>query len=173
MTSVFEEADDAFSQRIVVGVANGSDREIDLGLGQALGILDRQVLRSAVRVVNQSLVGMSSSQRVPPDQQQQQIDGQGRSNTTNLISSSSSAAYIPSSSFISTPAVSQQQQFRQQDQQQGQQMPLNEVALKTVAASAIRNAGSTSETLVEPPKKVRSSSRYFASPELIISFKAY
>ena len=119
--------------------------------------------------------GMPSSQRVPPDQQQQQqqIDGQGRSNTTNLISSSSSAAYIPSSSFISTPAVSQQQQFRQQDQQQGQQMPLNEVALKTVAASAIRNAGSTSETLVEPPKKVRSSSRYFASPELIISFKAY
>ena len=117
--------------------------------------------------------GMSSSQRVPPDQQQQPIDGQGRSNATNLSSSSSSAAYIAPSSFISTPAVSQQQQFRQQDQQQGQQMPLHEVALKTVAASAIRNVGSISETLTEPPKKVRPSSRYFASPELIISFKAY
>ena len=48
--------DDAFGQRIVVGVADGSDRKIDLGLGQALGTLDRQVLRSAIREVDQSLV---------------------------------------------------------------------------------------------------------------------
>ena len=34
-------------------IADGSDRKIDLGLGQALGILDRQVLRSAVRMVDQ------------------------------------------------------------------------------------------------------------------------
>ena len=34
-------------------IADGSDGEIDLGLGQALGILDRQVLRSAARMVDQ------------------------------------------------------------------------------------------------------------------------
>ena len=36
----------------ITGVADGSDRKIDLGLSQALGILNRQVLRAAVRVVN-------------------------------------------------------------------------------------------------------------------------
>ena len=40
----FEQADDTFGQGIVIGIADGSDREIDLGFGQALGILDRQVL---------------------------------------------------------------------------------------------------------------------------------
>jgi len=48
--------DDAFGQRIVAGVADGSDRDFDLGLGQALGMLDPQVLRSAVRVVDQAFV---------------------------------------------------------------------------------------------------------------------
>jgi hypothetical protein len=42
----FEQANDALGQRIVVGVANGSNREIDLGLSQPLGIRDGQVLRS-------------------------------------------------------------------------------------------------------------------------------
>ena len=56
ITSVFEHADDAFGQCSVIGIANGSDREIDLGLSQALGILDGQVLRSAIRMVNQILV---------------------------------------------------------------------------------------------------------------------
>ena len=40
----FEKADDALGQRIVVCVADGSDRKIDLRFGQAFGILDRQVL---------------------------------------------------------------------------------------------------------------------------------
>jgi hypothetical protein len=39
-----------------IGIANGSNREIDLGCSQPLGILYRQVLRSAVRVMNQILV---------------------------------------------------------------------------------------------------------------------
>ena len=52
----FEEANDAFGQRIIIGITNGSDREIDLGFSQPLGIFYRQVLRSAVRVVNQIFV---------------------------------------------------------------------------------------------------------------------
>jgi hypothetical protein len=48
--------DDALSQSVVVGVADGSDREIDICLGQAFGMLDRQVLRSAVRVVDKVYV---------------------------------------------------------------------------------------------------------------------
>jgi|GEM_PF-1383730 len=35
--------DDALGQRFALGVADGSGREIDSGLGQAFGILDRQV----------------------------------------------------------------------------------------------------------------------------------
>ena len=34
----FEEANDALGQCIIVGVANGSNREIDLGFSQPLGI---------------------------------------------------------------------------------------------------------------------------------------
>lgn len=52
----FEEANDALGQCIIVGVAHGSDREIDVSFSQPLGILYRQVLRSAVRVVNQVFV---------------------------------------------------------------------------------------------------------------------
>ena len=39
-----EEADDAFSQGVVIGVTDRSDWRVDLGLGQARSILDRQIL---------------------------------------------------------------------------------------------------------------------------------
>jgi len=37
----FEQAVDAFGEGVVIGVANGSDREINLCLGQPLGVIDR------------------------------------------------------------------------------------------------------------------------------------
>ena len=40
----FEQANHAFGQGVVIGVTDCADREIDLGLGQALGAFDRQVL---------------------------------------------------------------------------------------------------------------------------------
>ena len=43
-------------QCIIVGIANGSNREVDLGFSQPLGLLYRQVLRSAVRIMSQILV---------------------------------------------------------------------------------------------------------------------
>jgi hypothetical protein len=47
--------DDALGQSIFAGVSDGSDRDIYLNFGKTLGIIDRQTLRSAARVVNQSL----------------------------------------------------------------------------------------------------------------------
>ena len=44
----FEQANHAFGKGVVIGVSDGSDREVDLGVGQAFGILDGKVLRSAV-----------------------------------------------------------------------------------------------------------------------------
>jgi hypothetical protein len=38
-----------------VGVTDSADREIDLGLGKALGVSDRQILRSSIRVMHQAL----------------------------------------------------------------------------------------------------------------------
>ena len=42
----FEQADDAFGKGVVTGVSDGSDRAVDLGVGQAFGTLDGSVLRS-------------------------------------------------------------------------------------------------------------------------------
>ena len=39
-----EQADDALGQSIVVAVADAADRGLDAGLGQALGVADRDVL---------------------------------------------------------------------------------------------------------------------------------
>ena len=46
----------AFGQRIFKGVTDGSDREIDFGFRQWRGVFYRQVLQSAVRVLNQVLL---------------------------------------------------------------------------------------------------------------------
>jgi hypothetical protein len=40
----FVEAVDRFGQRVVVGVADASNRGLDPGLGEALGVLDRDIL---------------------------------------------------------------------------------------------------------------------------------
>lgn len=50
----FVETVDRFGQSVVVAVADTADRRLDAGLGEALGVLDRQVLRSAVAVVDQA-----------------------------------------------------------------------------------------------------------------------
>ena len=44
----FEQADDAFGESIVVRVADAADRGVDAGVGQAFGVLDRQVLAASV-----------------------------------------------------------------------------------------------------------------------------
>jgi len=40
-----EQADDRLGERVVVGVADAADRRLDTGLGQPLGVADRQVLQ--------------------------------------------------------------------------------------------------------------------------------
>ncbi|MFT6224117.1 MAG: hypothetical protein ACJA1F_001966 [Paracoccaceae bacterium] len=47
-----DQADDPLCQRIVIGAANNSDREVDLCLCQALGMLDRWMLRSAAGILS-------------------------------------------------------------------------------------------------------------------------
>src|SRR5690625_2722472 len=44
------QANDGFSQGIVVGVANGSDRPVDACFGQATGVSNREILNASVRV---------------------------------------------------------------------------------------------------------------------------
>ena len=39
-----EEAEDAFGERVIVAVADGSDRQVDADLGEAFGVFDRQIL---------------------------------------------------------------------------------------------------------------------------------
>ena len=39
-----EEADDALGEGVVIGVAHATDRRLDSGFGQALAVLDREVL---------------------------------------------------------------------------------------------------------------------------------
>ena len=43
------------SAGLIAGITDGSDRGIDFGCGQALGILNGQVLGTAVRMVDQAL----------------------------------------------------------------------------------------------------------------------
>lgn len=42
-----EQADDALGQGVVVGISDTADGCVDAGLGQPLGVLDRQVLAAA------------------------------------------------------------------------------------------------------------------------------
>ena len=50
----FVKAVDGFSQRIVVAVALAADRRLDPGFCQSLGVADGNVLRSAIRMMDQA-----------------------------------------------------------------------------------------------------------------------
>ena len=49
-----EQADHGLGQGIVIAVAYAANRGVDAGIGEALGVADRQVLAAAIRVVDQS-----------------------------------------------------------------------------------------------------------------------
>jgi len=49
------EADDGLGQRIVIGVAAGTDRADCAGVGEALGVANCEVLDATVGVINQTL----------------------------------------------------------------------------------------------------------------------
>ena len=49
----FVEAVDGLGQGIVVAIADATDRRLDAGLGQALGVFDRDVLHAPVGVVDE------------------------------------------------------------------------------------------------------------------------
>src|SRR5690606_26907017 len=52
------EAVDRFGESVVIAVADAADRRLDARLGQALGVADADVLRTAIRVVDKtSLAG--------------------------------------------------------------------------------------------------------------------
>ena len=48
-----ERADEAFGERIVPGMPDAAGRDVDPGLGQPLGVSDRQIVTAAVRVMDQ------------------------------------------------------------------------------------------------------------------------
>ena len=48
------QAVDRFGERVVVGVADASDRRLDTGLDQALGVFDRDVLHAAIGMVDEA-----------------------------------------------------------------------------------------------------------------------
>ena len=48
------EAVDRFGESVVVGVADAADRRLDAGLGQALGVFDRDVLAAPVAVMDEA-----------------------------------------------------------------------------------------------------------------------
>ena len=48
------QADDRLGQGIVVGIPDAAHRRLDPGIGQALGVADRQVLGATVAVMHQS-----------------------------------------------------------------------------------------------------------------------
>ena len=47
------EAVDRFGEGVVVAVADAADRRLDAGLGQALGVFDRDVLAASVAVMDE------------------------------------------------------------------------------------------------------------------------
>ena len=49
-----EESDHRLSERVVIAVADATDRRLDPGLSEALGVLDRDILRAAVAVLDQA-----------------------------------------------------------------------------------------------------------------------
>ena len=51
-----EQAGDRFDQGVVIGISDTADRRGDFRLCQAFSVLDRQILRSAIRVVHQLIL---------------------------------------------------------------------------------------------------------------------
>ena len=47
------QSDDGFGQGVFVAVSNASDRHVDSGFGERLGVSNGQILHAAVRVVGQ------------------------------------------------------------------------------------------------------------------------
>jgi hypothetical protein len=47
------EPNDGFGERVVVGIASAADGALDARVGQPLGVANREILRAAVRVMNQ------------------------------------------------------------------------------------------------------------------------
>ena len=52
----FEESDNRFGQRVVVGVTDAAHRGLDAGFGETLGVVDRDVLYAAVAVMDKPVV---------------------------------------------------------------------------------------------------------------------
>jgi hypothetical protein len=52
----FEEADHRFRERVIVRIAATADRRRDAGIGEAIGVPHRQVLRAAIAVMDKPLV---------------------------------------------------------------------------------------------------------------------
>ena len=44
---------DGLGERVVVAIADAADRRLDTGLGQALGLLDRDVLAASIAMMHQ------------------------------------------------------------------------------------------------------------------------
>ena len=55
---------DRFGQRVVVAVSDASDKRLDAGFGQALGVANRHILRSAVAVMHQRVAGTPRVKRL-------------------------------------------------------------------------------------------------------------
>src|SRR5262245_49101815 len=52
-----EETDDGFSERIVIRIATAADRWFDAGVRQPFGVAHRQVLRTAIAMMDEILGG--------------------------------------------------------------------------------------------------------------------
>lgn len=61
----FIEPDDAFGQSVVVRVAGGADRSFYADVLKSFGVANRQVLRTAVTVVEQSALCSSRKKHLP------------------------------------------------------------------------------------------------------------
>ena len=60
------EAVDRLGQGVVVAVADAADRGLDAGLGQALGVADRDVLDAAVAVMDEAAAAGRAGGRAAP-----------------------------------------------------------------------------------------------------------
>ena len=56
----FVEAVDRLGESVVVRVPGAADRRFDAGVGQALGVLDRDLLHAAIRVVDETAAARRS-----------------------------------------------------------------------------------------------------------------
>jgi hypothetical protein len=54
MTSVFEQAEQGLGERVAAAVAGAAEGRLAAGLGQALGVFDRDLRPAAVAVVDEA-----------------------------------------------------------------------------------------------------------------------